>query len=132
MGQRAAKQGDEIMATDTHMVFDSASGASAPFTFSFAGALTGELSPDVRITGLPAAVVGSTADNSPKHVLTLATASFPNEPNNKGTIRSGSTTVSINGKAAARHGDAADTCNDAPPLEPGKVVVKPGCTVNIG
>jgi uncharacterized Zn-binding protein involved in type VI secretion len=132
VGQPAAKQGDQITGTDTHMVFDSASGVSAPSTFPFAGALTGELSPDVKITGLPAAVVGSTADNFPKHVLTIVTASFPNAPSNKGTIQSGSTTVRINGKFAARHGDTAVTCNDPVDLPVGSVEVKPGCTVNIG
>lgn len=53
-----------------------------------------------------------------------------NPPSNKATIMKGSATVSINGKAAARAGDTAKTCNDPVDL-PSGVVVAVG-TVTIG
>ena len=141
MGQRAAKHGDKITATDMHIVMVPAPAPKdpvpTPLPHKFEGRLSGELSTDVRIMGKPAAVVGSTADNFPPHAPTEPGTSFQGPPlskapSNKGAIRSGSVTVKINGKAAARDGDPADTCSDGPPLVPGKVVVEPGVTVNIG
>ena len=67
MGQPAAKQGDQDHGPDTHIVLASNGVSSHPGP-RFEGLLTGELSDDVKIMGLPAAVVGSTADNFPKHV----------------------------------------------------------------
>ncbi|HEX6861339.1 MAG TPA: PAAR domain-containing protein, partial [Thermoanaerobaculia bacterium] len=51
-------------------------------------------------------------------------------PANKGTVKMGSATVKINGKAAARNGDAAETCNDPADLPVGTVVA--AGTVMIG
>jgi uncharacterized Zn-binding protein involved in type VI secretion len=56
--------------------------------------------------------------------------SFQAPPSNKATIKAGSSTVTINGKAAARNGDTADTCND-PADQPLGTVVAQG-TVFIG
>jgi uncharacterized Zn-binding protein involved in type VI secretion len=70
--------------------------------------------------GLPAATVGSTATNQPPHVP--SGGSFVRPPANKGEIILGSATVSINGKAAARAGDTATTCNDPNDLPAGTVV----------
>lgn len=136
MGRPAAKQGDQITATDTHLVVVP-DGPPKPLPHTFDGLLGGELSTDVNIMGKPAAVVGSTADNYPPHVPTSPGTSFPGAPinkgpSNKGTIQTGSQTVRINGKFAARDGDPAVTCNDPVDLPVGKVVVKPGVTVNIG
>ena len=86
----------------------------------FAGIINGGLSPDVNIMGLPAATVDSTADNTPQHVPPPGT-SFQHPPSNKGVIKIGSPTVRINGKAAARNGDTADTCNDPSDLPAGTV-----------
>jgi uncharacterized Zn-binding protein involved in type VI secretion len=72
--------------------------------------------------GKPAAVVGSTADNSPPHIPTAPGASFQKPPSNKATIQLGSQTVRINVKAAARSGDKALTCNDPSDLPSGTVV----------
>src|SRR4051794_6678305 len=111
MGQPAAKQGDRVVAVDLHIVVPpSAPPLLAPHPF--AGILSGGLSGDVMIMGLPAATVGSTADNLPPHLPTPPGASFQKPPANQATIRVGSPTVRINGKMAARNGDAADTCND--------------------
>ena len=128
MGQPAAKQGDQIVATDTHVVITV--GGATPMPFPFKGAINEGLSRDVRIMGRPAAVVGSTATNAPPH--TPERGSFQRPPTNRGQVASGSTTVFINGKPAARAGDTATTCNDPADRPVGKVVVPGPATVFIG
>jgi len=124
MGQPAAKEGDKIVAVDTHIVMvPSPSGAvPTPLPHPFSGGLNGNLSSDVKIMGKKAATVDSTADNSPAHTPTPPGTSFQKPPANKGTIKLGSSSVNINGKAAARNGDTAETCNDPVDLPIGKVV----------
>lgn len=124
MGQPAAKQGDQIVATDTHIVMVPAapSPVPTPLPHPFAGIINGSLSSDVNIMGMPAATVDSTADNSPAHVATPPGTSFQAPPTNKGTIKIGSPTVKINGKMAARNGDTAETCNDPSDLPVGTVM----------
>jgi uncharacterized Zn-binding protein involved in type VI secretion len=80
--------------------------------------------------GAPAATVGSTATNSPGHVVPPP-ADFVTPPKNQGRVQLGSATVKINGKPAARHGDTAMTCNDPTDLPVGTVVVA-SSTVTIG
>jgi uncharacterized Zn-binding protein involved in type VI secretion len=94
----------------------------------FGGMLDGSLSPDVTIEGRAAATVTSTATNMPPHLPQGGT--FVNPPTNRATVVSGSATVSINGKPAARNGDQATTCNDPAPLRVGSVVA--ASTVSIG
>jgi len=122
MGQPAAKKGDQIIAVDTHIVIVPAPPGSVPLLHPFTGIINGELSGDVKIMGMPAATVGSTADNTPPHIPTPPGTAFQNPPDNKGTIKTGSATVKINGKAAVRVGDAATTCNDPSELPVGTVV----------
>lgn len=124
MGQPAAKQGDQIIATDIHIVLvPSASGTvPTPLPHPFAGILNGSLSTDVKIMNMPAATVGSTADNSSPHFPTPPGASFSKPPSNRGTVLVGSPTVFINGKMAARAGDSAMTCNDPVDLPSGTVL----------
>ena len=112
MGQPAAKQGDTIVGLDTHVVLvpSPAGPVPTPTPMPFRGQLDGGLSGDVVIEGQAAAVKGSTASNSPAHVP--AAGPFQKPPSNKGTVDAGSATVLVNGKAAARAGDAALTCND--------------------
>src|SRR5215831_10437341 len=122
MGQPAAKQGDQITATDTH-IFQAAGGPPpppAPMKYPFSGIIDGGLSSDVNIMSLPAATVGSTATNTPPHIAIGGTFVIP--PKNKGQITIGSATVFINGKSAARSGDTALTCNDPVDLAIGTVV----------
>jgi len=120
MGQPAAKQGDKIVASDTHIVL--VPGASPlTVTIAFNGTLAGGLSGNVNIMGRPAATVDSTADNVPPHLPAPGNA-FQKPPSNKGTVKTGSPTVRINGKMAARNGDTAVTCNDPADLPVGKVV----------
>ena len=125
MGQPAAKQGDQIMAVDTHIVMVPAPPAPpvpTPLPHPFAGIINGSLSSDVNIMGMPAATVDSTADNTPAHIATPPGTSFQSPPSNKATIKMGSQTVKINGKAAARNGDMAETCNDPSDMPVGTVI----------
>jgi len=122
MGQPAAKQGDQVMATDTHIIMiPSASGAvPTPLPHPFNGMLDGSLSGDVNVEGKPAAVQGSTATNTPSHVP--QGGPFQKPPSNRATVQLGSGTVFINGKPAARNGDKAMTCNDPADLPAGTIV----------
>jgi uncharacterized Zn-binding protein involved in type VI secretion len=124
MGQPAAKKGDQVIAVDTHIVMVPSPGGPVPtpLPHSFSGIINGELSSDVKIMGMPAATVDSTADNTPSHIPTPPGTSFQKSPSNKATIKIGSQTVKINGKAAARNGDTAETCNDPTDLPVGTVV----------
>jgi uncharacterized Zn-binding protein involved in type VI secretion len=124
MGLPAAKQGDRIVAVDTHIVVaPSATGqVTMPLPHPYSGIINGGLSSDVNIMGKPAAVVGSTADNTPAHMPTPPGNGFQKAPSNKATIQAGSQTVSINNKPAARTGDKALTCNDPVDIAAGTVV----------
>jgi uncharacterized Zn-binding protein involved in type VI secretion len=124
MGKPAAKKGDQIVATDTHIIMIPTPGGPVPtpLPHPFTGQLDGELSSDVNIEGQPAAVVGSTATNMPSHIP--QGGPFQSPPANKGKIILGSTTVMINGKQAARMGDTANTCNDPSDLPVGQVIAQ--------
>lgn len=133
MGQPAAKQDDQIVGVDTHIVMVPAPPAPpvpTPLPHPFSGKLNGNLSSDVNIMGKPAATVDSTADNSPAHIATPPGTSFQKPPADKGTIKMGSATVKINGKKAARSGDTAETCNDPSDMPVGTVIASG--TVMIG
>jgi uncharacterized Zn-binding protein involved in type VI secretion len=86
----------------------------------FTGQIDGALSADVNIEGKAAAVVGSTATNTPSHIP--QGGPFQKPPSNRATIQLGSGTVLINGKQAARNGDKAMTCNDPADLPVGTVM----------
>jgi uncharacterized Zn-binding protein involved in type VI secretion len=124
MGLPAAKQGDQIVAVDIHIVMvpSGAGPVPTPLPHPFTGEIDGGLSGDVKIMGKPAATVGSTAHNRPAHMATPPGAAFQQPPGNQATIKLGSSTVKINGKQAARHGDVAMTCNDPADLPVGRVV----------
>jgi uncharacterized Zn-binding protein involved in type VI secretion len=130
MGQPAAKQGDQITAMDTHIVMIPSPGGPVPtpLPHPFLGIINGNLSSNVNIMSRPAAIVGSTADNTPPHIP--QGGPFQRPPSERGQIITGSTTVFINGKPAARNGDTALTCND-PVDQPVGTIVAVG-TVMIG
>lgn len=130
MSQPAAKLGDEIVAMDMHVVLvDTPVGTvPTPEETPFTGQIDDNLSENVLIMDLPAATVGSTANNEPPHIP--IGGEFEEEPTNLGEIITGSATVLINGKPAARNGDIALTCNDPAP-EPIGTVLAEG-TVLIG
>jgi uncharacterized Zn-binding protein involved in type VI secretion len=122
MGQPAAKQGDQIVGVDTHIVMIPSPGGPVPtpLPHPFSGLIDGSLSRDVKIMGMQAATVNSTATNTPPHIP--QGGPFQTPPSNRGTIMMGSTTVLINGKGAARNGDTANTCNDPSDMPVGTVI----------
>ncbi|MDX1413880.1 MAG: PAAR domain-containing protein [Candidatus Promineifilaceae bacterium] len=134
MTKPAAKEGDQVIALDTHIVMVPAPPGSpvpTPLPHPFAGILDGELGDNVEIEGMAAATVDSTATNQPSHIPMPPGVSFQSPPSNKATITQGSSSVEINGRAAARLGDVAETCNDPSDLEIG-VVLGTAATVLIG
>ena len=124
MGAPAARQNDPVMGTDTHILLVPSPGGPVPTPtpLPFNGKLLIGLSPDVLVNGLPAAVVGSVAQNVPPHIP--AGGSFSKPPTNQGRIVTGSATVLVNGKPFARAGDPVATCNDPVDL--------PVCTISVG
>ncbi len=122
MGMPAAKQGDQVMATDIHIIMIPSPGGPVPtpLPHPFMGIINGGLSSNVKIMGMPAATIGSTAQNMPPHIP--QGGPFQKPPANKATIQMGSPTVKINGKMAARNGDMAMTCNDPVDLPVGTVI----------
>jgi uncharacterized Zn-binding protein involved in type VI secretion len=130
MGQPAAKQGDQVMGTDTHIVMIPSPGGPVPtpLPHPFTGMLDNGLSQNVNVQGMPAAVQGSTATNTPAHIP--QGGPFQKPPSNQATVQMGSGTVMINGKPAARNGDTCLTCNDPADLPAGTIIA--ASTVMIG
>ena len=124
MGEMAAKEGDHIIAVDTHIVLVPSPGGPIPTPLPnpFGGLINGNLSTDVRIMGLFAATVGSTAENIPPHIPEEGTFEVP--PTDQGEIITGSESVMINGRPAARNGDTAMTCKDPVDLPVGTVIAE--------
>ena len=90
MGQPAAKKGDQITAIDTHLWWCRRP-VHRPWRcrIHLPEVISGGLSGDVNIMGMPAATVDSTADNTPAHIPTPPGTSFSSPPSNKGTIKIG-------------------------------------------
>lgn len=130
MGQPAAKQGDQVIATDIHIVMIPSPGGPVPtpLPHPFTGMLDNGLSQNVNVQGMPAAVQGSTATNTPAHIP--QGGPFQKPPTNQATVQIGSATVMINGKPAARNGDTCMTCNDPSDLPAGTIVA--ASTVMVG
>jgi len=120
MGLPAAKQGDQVTATDMHLIQPPPTASPVLVPHPFTGIINGGLSTNVKVMGLPAATMQSTASNTPPHLPLGGT--FVKPPHNRGTIITGSPTVFINNKPAARNGDTALTCNDPADLSVGTVV----------
>lgn len=121
-GKPAAKQGDKIVAIDTHIVVvpSPAGPVPTPTPMPFQGTLSGKLSTNVLVENKAAAVEGSTAQNAPAHVPVGGT--FQRPPSNQATVQTGSRKVLINNKPAAHLGDPAITCNDLGDAPTGSVV----------
>ncbi|WP_261565098.1 PAAR domain-containing protein [Frankia gtarii] len=132
MGQPAAKDGDQVVGTDTHIVLVPSGPAlvPTPLPHPFTGRLSGGLAASVLVEGKAVAVVGSTADHTSGHVPTPPGTSFQRPPANRGAVRSGSATVLVEGKGLARAGDPVATCND-PADAPVSSIVAAG-TVLVG
>lgn len=119
----AARRNDPVVATDTHIVaVPSPTGTvPTPLPHPFSGTVQTDLSTDVLIDGLGAATVGSVAINQPPHLPTPPGTSFLRPPTNRGAVFTGSATVLIDGRAAARAGDLVRTCNDPVDLPVGSI-----------
>ena len=132
MGMPAATANCTVTGVDTHIVMVPTPGGPVPtpLPHPFNGLLDGGLINTVKLNGQAAAVVGSTASNTPSHLPTPPGTSFQKPPANKGTIFMGSPTVKIGGKQAARAGDPVTTCNDPADAPVGQIVA--AGTVMIG
>jgi uncharacterized Zn-binding protein involved in type VI secretion len=124
MGRPAATQGSAVVGVDVHVVLVPSPGGPVPtpLPHPFSGRIDGGTIGSVKIGGQPAAVVGSTATNSPAHVPTPPGTAFQKPPANSGTVLQGSATVLIGGKPAARAGDPVLTCNDPADAPAGQIV----------
>lgn len=120
MGLPIAKKGDKVIAVDMHVVL--VNGIPTPLPHPFTGYLDSKLSANVSIMGGAGAKVGSKGGNRPKHVPTPPGTSFVVPPTNMATVLTGSASVFINGKQAARNASIAQTCNDPAPLPVGVVL----------
>ena len=124
MGLPGAKQDDDVVGVDTHIVMVPSPGGPVPtpLPHPFTGKLSGELISTVKIAGKAAATVGSVATNQPAHIATPPGTSFQTPPKDEGVVKMGSGTVKIGGQAAARMGDTAQTCNDPSDMPVGTVI----------
>ena len=125
MGVPLAKEGDQVVGLDTHILMIPSPGGPVPtpIPMPFSGKLDGDLSESVFIDNKAAAVKGSTATNQPAHIPTGGP--FQKPPADKGTVDAGSDTVLFDGKPAARMGDQVKTCND-PSDAPNGVIIATG------
>lgn len=121
-GKPAAKMGDRIVGTDTHILLVSSPGGPVPTPtpLPFAGTLDGSLANDIVCEGQPLATEGSTATNQPAHVPTAGP--FQTPPANRATVQTASTTVFAAGKGVARASDIAKTCNDPADAPNGSII----------
>ncbi len=125
MGQPLAKLGDMVITVDTHLVLVPAPPGPpvpTPLPHPFNGVINANCSPNVFIGGVPAATVGSIAFNNPPHIPTPPGVSFVVPPTNQAVIMTGSATVRINGKMAARNNDTAQSCADPAPNMNAKII----------
>jgi uncharacterized Zn-binding protein involved in type VI secretion len=134
MGQLAARQTDQVVGSDTHLVLVPSVTGSVPTLLPghvFSGRIGSKTWSDVKIEGQPAATVDSVAQNVPPHLPVPPGTSFVKPPSNRGTVSSGSSSVKIHGKAAARLGDPVRTCND-PVDKDGAKITSGAKSVRIG
>jgi uncharacterized Zn-binding protein involved in type VI secretion len=122
MPKALAKQGDSVVAIDTHvvMVATPSGPVPTPLPTPFRGPLSAQLSATVLIDEKPAATVDSKASNASPHVP--QGGPFQTPPRNEASVQQGSPTILIDEKPAARHGDIAATCNDPVDAPVGKVI----------
>lgn len=123
-GKPIARQSDQVIGVDTHIVMVPVGPAlvPTPLPHPFAGMLDGSLSTTVKANGRPVATVDSTATNQPPHIPTPPGTTFQKPPANRGTVRLGSQTVMAGGKPVARMGDIVETCNDPADMPVGNIV----------
>jgi uncharacterized Zn-binding protein involved in type VI secretion len=124
MGKPIARQGDQVVAVDTHIVMVPTPGGPVPtpLPHPFAGQLDGALSTTVTANGKAVATVDSTATNQPAHLPTPPGVSFQKPPANQGVVMLGSATVKVQGKMVARAADTVRTCNDPADAPVGQII----------
>ncbi|MBV7335206.1 hypothetical protein KFU94_44595 [Chloroflexi bacterium TSY] len=124
MGNPIARQGDQVVTVDTHIVLVPTAGGPVPtpLPHPFSGQLDGALSTTVSTNGKAVATVDSTANNQPAHTPTPPGVSFQTPPMNKGTVMLGSATVKVQGKMVARATDTVKTCNDPADAPVGQII----------
>jgi uncharacterized Zn-binding protein involved in type VI secretion len=122
MPMPVAKEGDQVVGVDTHVVMipSPAGAVPTPMPMPFSGVLQEALSSSVFVDEVGVALVGSVANNVPPH-LPMG-GPFQTPPSNRATISTGSPSVFVDGKAVARLSDSAKCCNDPTDLETGVVI----------
>lgn len=138
MRQAAAKKGDRILPTTPHMHKVSLSVPPSPLLLPHPCTwdITENLSTNVNIEGQPAAMVDSGGRNSgaQAHQLIPPETAFvtPLKNMNQARISSGSGSVNINRRPAARQGSDVETCDEGAAGSTGTVLVAGACKVWIG
>jgi hypothetical protein len=66
MGQPAAKQGDRIVAIDTHLIQSPRPVSPVPVPHPLSGVIDGDFSADAKPNGPAAATLGNAATNTPR------------------------------------------------------------------
>lgn len=112
MGRPAASADSTVAGIDLHTVLvPSAPPALLPHPY--VGRLGADLVSSVLVEGRPAATQGSRSQLDSPHVPTPPGTSFAAPPNGVGSVDSGSATVLVAGRPAARAGDTVTTCSEA-------------------
>ena len=122
----AAKAFDPVVGIDVHIIQPPGPVPPVPIPHPFVGMLIDPMDfapiigATVMVNGLPRATAGTGGKAIPPHIP--IGGSFSKPPTNTAQVITGSPTVMINGKPAARNGDTALTCNDPADLPVGTVV----------
>jgi len=108
----AAKMGDAVIGKDIHLTkIPSGNGyVIVPMTYPYIGKIYKNTSSNVYVNSKQAATIDTKSIASPSHVA--YGIGFARNPDNKGIVIKGSSTVFINGKKAARNLDTVSTCDD--------------------
>ncbi|MFH2036787.1 MAG: hypothetical protein ABIJ45_10325 [Candidatus Zixiibacteriota bacterium] len=121
----AAKQGDQVVGVDIHIIMIPTPGGPVPtpLPHPFSGIIDSDTISSVLIAGMPAAVVGSSASNTPPHIP--QGGPFQKPPTNKAKIMMGSPNVFIGdgsgggGGGGGTGGSSAKTTSRAVVVEEG-------------
>lgn len=110
-----AKQNDKVIGMDKHLVRIPAGTGFiiVALPHPYIGELKMSLSQNVHIQNQPSATIKSNSIANPKHIP--LGVGFVKSPDNIGEVTTGSNTVFINGKKAARNMDIVSTCDDITP-----------------
>ncbi|MBK6519955.1 MAG: PAAR domain-containing protein [Polyangiaceae bacterium] len=122
MSAPVAKEGDQVVGLDTHVVMVSSPGGPVPtpLPHPFSGLIQENVSTTVFLDHHGVALVDSVANGSPPHVP--MGGPFQTPPSNRGTISQGSSTVFVENRAVARSGDPVRCCNDPTDQDTGHVI----------